>query len=317
MSETAIRGTAIYIGNHAVDLGPVRIDEELSRGANGVVFGGYDELLLRPVAVKVWQRLRSTDHRDKLQQGMLEAQKAWQAKSKNVVEVFNAGVAHGCIYLVMEYIAGRPLKDWLANAAPSLGVRWNLAYALTRTLRQLDEKGMRHGDLHTTNIMIVPVAHEALLYDMERRQLLPGHHSRESITYKIIDFGTSHFSGRGYSAKRHYRLVEETLDALLHPFSIEVHYGHARQTGLTVEFYAWVDEFLWRLCLSLLALGFHNVAMPLHFAVDPYMGYDPEEDLSSSHDSRRLLENVRRTVRDRDLRSEFVGTHADWNDRIS
>lgn len=113
--------------------------EEISRGANGIVFLAEDPFLERKVAFKIWNKIRPSDIRDKYKQGLLESRKAWTAKKltiswhdpkldnqnfipddsdilsiQNIVgDIYYAGNAYGYFYTVMEYIEGFTLKSIL------------------------------------------------------------------------------------------------------------------------------------------------------------------------------------------------------------
>lgn len=58
--------------------------EEISRGANGIVFLAEDPFLERKVAFKIWNKIRPSDIRDKYKQGLLESRKAWTAKKLTI-----------------------------------------------------------------------------------------------------------------------------------------------------------------------------------------------------------------------------------------
>jgi serine/threonine protein kinase len=75
-----VRDGKILIDNSMLNLSGITVERQVSEGANGVVFEASDKILNRRVAVKVWRKLKARDTRDKLRQGLLEAQKAWQAQ---------------------------------------------------------------------------------------------------------------------------------------------------------------------------------------------------------------------------------------------
>jgi hypothetical protein len=75
-----VRNGKILIDNSMLNLSGITVERQVSEGADGVVFEASDKILNRRVAVKVWRKLKARDTRDKLRQGLLEAQKAWQAQ---------------------------------------------------------------------------------------------------------------------------------------------------------------------------------------------------------------------------------------------
>jgi serine/threonine protein kinase len=266
-----VRNGKIIIDDNVLELSGVTVEERLSEGANGTIFVGSDTLLNRKVAIKVWQRLRHKDSRDKIKQGLLEAQKAWNAQGKGVVQVYTAGLVGTHIYTVMEYINGVTLKQWLESEKRPLELRMILAWHLISTLKNLESKDIYHGDLHSNNIIIYKIPREP-------------HHGRgpERYVFKIIDFGTSHFSNGKFSIRRHYRLIEETLDEILTPLKIELLYEHCRPKQYNHgEFLEWLTSYLVLLSAGLISLRF-PVSLPPNYAIHPDMGlewsyFDDEE----------------------------------------
>ncbi|MBL9101695.1 MAG: tetratricopeptide repeat protein [Myxococcales bacterium] len=86
----------------------------LGAGSMGVVYSAYDEELGRRVAIK----LIHVDGRAGQRQARLqrEAQVMARLSHPNVVQVYEVGEHDGHIYIAMEYIAGRTLAAWLAEA---------------------------------------------------------------------------------------------------------------------------------------------------------------------------------------------------------
>src|SRR5688500_20187260 len=96
-------------------LGRIALLERVGEGGMGVVFRAYDPKLGREVAIK----LVSVHHvGDRSGARLLrEAQALAQLTHPNVVPIYDVEEIEGRVFIVMEYIAGSTLRDWM-NAGP-------------------------------------------------------------------------------------------------------------------------------------------------------------------------------------------------------
>jgi serine/threonine protein kinase len=79
----------------------------------GVVYAAYDETLDRRVALKVLRR--DTGGRESVRRRMLrEAQGLARLSHPNVVQVYEVGELGGQVFIAMEYLPGRTIREWLA-----------------------------------------------------------------------------------------------------------------------------------------------------------------------------------------------------------
>jgi serine/threonine protein kinase len=240
----------------AIDVGGYKISREISRGANGIVYEANDPLLKRRVAIKLWTKLKADDKRNKVRQGILEARKAYQAKRSHVVEIYHAGIASNFAFVVMEYVKGISLRKYLSQDLVPLGPRVPFAYGLLDVCNKLHRDKIYHGDLHANNILLIEDDGEYhKLYD-------PYLHAGN---FKIIDFGTSQFTGHRFSRRRHFQLIIETINELFHPLSIFELYGYAFPKGgwWGIESWDQISKWLYRyigfLRGSLVELGYGQV----------------------------------------------------------
>jgi serine/threonine protein kinase len=229
----------VHNGNK-LNLGHYRIEREISRGVNGIVYSAEDTLLGRQVAIKIWTKLKAVDNRDKVQQGILEARKAYEAKSKNVIEVYHAGIESNLFYVIMEYFDGFPLKEFLKRFPPLINTRLDILFGIMGTCDALAERNIFHGDLHSENILVKRTSDKLLTPE-----------------FKIIDFGTSHFTNPKFSLQRHIRLVIKLVDEVLSQFSIRKIYGYAYpkiENWNSIS--TWIDMYLKLIMPCLLKLGY-------------------------------------------------------------
>lgn len=76
MYDLRVVNGILLVNGTPVVINELIFEQELSRGASGVVFKGRDPILHRQVAVKLWLTLRAGDKQDKRQQGIAESRKA-------------------------------------------------------------------------------------------------------------------------------------------------------------------------------------------------------------------------------------------------
>ncbi|HEX5057401.1 MAG TPA: protein kinase [Gammaproteobacteria bacterium] len=139
-------------------LGKYEIGEELGRGANGVVYKGFDPFVRRDVAIKIgWCDPATED--SKQRQAKLdffaEAHAAGRLQHPNIVALYDAQMEKDLQYIVMEYVRGVTLKEYCRsdNLLPAAKVvecmfKCCLALDLSHSM------GVIHRDIKPGNIML-------------------------------------------------------------------------------------------------------------------------------------------------------------------
>lgn len=257
-------GTVTIDGLH-VPIPNVHIDKLIGSGANGVVFRARHVLLNRDLAVKVWLSAREDDQRDKFVQGIEEARKmAGMDPGRRAIRIYDAGTAGALFYATMDYYPGITLTEWLRVYTPGLMVRLELAKALTDEVFYMTSDTTFHGDLHANNVLI---STEAGAHSASRGVTVRGrpdpldpnteaeaHYS--SPEFVVIDFGTSRFTSREYSLRRHWRVFNETILRVLTPLNVNRLWGHRKpQSSDCREIYHWYRGFFGEVTSMLASLG--------------------------------------------------------------
>jgi len=144
----------------------------LGRGGMGAVYMARQKSVEREIALKVIVGETSADLRNRF---MLEARLTSSLKSVHTVTVFDFGVSEDMLYLAMEYLEGRSLKDMLDEVEH---LPWRtclkIVSAIAESLGEAHDKGIIHRDLKPANIHMAQMGHE-------------------TDFVKVLDFGVAKF----------------------------------------------------------------------------------------------------------------------------
>jgi eukaryotic-like serine/threonine-protein kinase len=132
------------------------LSERLAVGGMGEVWSATDEVLNRPVAVKV---LRTDLAPDTAFQARFraEARTAAALSHGGIAAVYDYGEALGSAYLVMELVPGEPLSAMI-SAEGALGTDRTLQIVsqAARALHAAHRHGVIHRDIKPANLMVTP-----------------------------------------------------------------------------------------------------------------------------------------------------------------
>jgi eukaryotic-like serine/threonine-protein kinase len=126
----------------------------IARGGMAEVWEGHDEILSRPVAVKVLQPHLATDGLF-LERFRREAVTAARLAHPGVVSTFDTGIDNGTAYIVMELVAGRTLRQLLTEQGrlePWQAVA--VARQIADALASAHQAGLVHRDVKPANVLI-------------------------------------------------------------------------------------------------------------------------------------------------------------------
>ncbi|MGH9968491.1 MAG: protein kinase domain-containing protein [Pyrinomonadaceae bacterium] len=133
-----------------------RLEERLGVGGMGTVYRARHLLIDRPVAIKVLNPRFVEDEAAQTRFGR-EARAAGRLQHSNAVAVTDFGrTADGYVYIVMELLEGRTLREVLAKEAPLETARAvALMLQIAGAVAAAHEAGIIHRDLKPANIFIV------------------------------------------------------------------------------------------------------------------------------------------------------------------
>ncbi len=128
------------------------IEGVLGRGGMAVVYQAWQPQLARRVAIKVVSASALIGAEDR-KRWLREAQAIGRVRHPNVVRLHDAGEQDGCLYLVLDLIAGGSLADRVAGPLPAR-VAVELMATVAGAVDQIHSAGMLHLDIKPSNILL-------------------------------------------------------------------------------------------------------------------------------------------------------------------
>ena len=149
-----------------------RVEEELSRGGQGVVYRAVQEATQREVALKVLAGRGALSARER-RRFEREVELGSRLAHPGIVTLFDSGVSRGTPWYAMELVAGETLDAHVARARPALAERLGLFLELCAAVAHAHRSGVIHRDLKPGNVLVVAGA-------------APG-----AGRVRVLDFGTA------------------------------------------------------------------------------------------------------------------------------
>jgi serine/threonine-protein kinase len=157
-----------------------RIERKLSAGGMGTVWLAYrtDVMVNRPVALKL---PRGSWHGLALADWMAEEREILASlEHPNIARLYDAGIAtNGQPYLALEYVAGRPIDEYVKAARLPIDARLRLFLQMARAVAHAHGRLIVHRDLKPSNILVT-----------DEREV------------KLLDFGIARLLDDGCTADR-------------------------------------------------------------------------------------------------------------------
>jgi len=129
------------------------IVEKLGEGGMGVVYKARDSRLDRDVAIKFLSN-RIADDASGQARFEVEARAAAALNHPNIATIHAIEEVGGELFIVMEYIEGRELKEIISAGGLSLDRTMKIALGVAQGLQAAHQKGIIHRDIKPSNIMV-------------------------------------------------------------------------------------------------------------------------------------------------------------------
>jgi tRNA A-37 threonylcarbamoyl transferase component Bud32 len=131
-----------------------RLDRRIGAGGMSTVYRAFDEVLERPVAIKLMHGETAADSAQ-LERFRREARAVAQLSHPHIVTVIDAGEDEGRPYIVFEYVEGETLKQRIRRTG-GLPVAEAVAYAIeiARALGAAHARHIVHRDVKPQNVLI-------------------------------------------------------------------------------------------------------------------------------------------------------------------
>lgn len=135
--------------------GRYEIQEVIGVGGMAVVYKAYDNIDDRTVAVKILKEeyLANEEFRRRFKN---ESKAIAVLSHPNIVKVFNVSYGDRLQYIVMEYVEGITLKEYIEQQG-KLGIKETVHFTMQilRALQHAHDKGIVHRDIKPQNIMLL------------------------------------------------------------------------------------------------------------------------------------------------------------------
>ena len=153
--------------------GRYRVESLIATGGMATVYLGTDTRLDRTVALKIMHAELANDE-DFVRRFVGEARSVARLSHPNVVGVYDQGADGRTLYLAMEYVPGRTLRD-LLNEQGSLRPReaLDIMEGVLGGLAAAHAAGLAHRDVKPENVLLT-AGHEVKVADFGLARMLAG-----------------------------------------------------------------------------------------------------------------------------------------------
>ena len=137
-------------------IGRYQILELIGKGGMGAVYKAYDPELDRSIAIKILTaRPHEGETASKPQARLMrEAQALAKLSHPNVVSIFDVGTYEESVYIGMEYVKGKTLREWIKDVKPTQHEIINVLSKAGKGLQAAHSEEIVHRDFKPDNIIV-------------------------------------------------------------------------------------------------------------------------------------------------------------------
>jgi serine/threonine protein kinase len=122
-------------------------------GGSAVIYSAWDPEQQRPVAIKLLRHDRSF-RPDSQARFLREAKSIARLDHPNVVRIYEVGTHEGVVFLALEYVEGRTLREWVDQDHPSVEEIIRRYVDAGRALEAAHAAGVMHRDFKPDNVLL-------------------------------------------------------------------------------------------------------------------------------------------------------------------
>jgi serine/threonine protein kinase/tetratricopeptide (TPR) repeat protein len=163
-----------------------RVLDQLGRGGMGVVYRAEDTSLRRTVALKFLPEHLANDLAvsERLRR---EARLASSLNHPNICTIYEVGEDTGEVFIAMEYVDGRPLSESIRAEGLPLETTLRYGRQLASALGHAHDRGVIHGDLKPSNIIVTPGGDVKILDFGLARRSDPAEFDRQTLETASVE----------------------------------------------------------------------------------------------------------------------------------